>query len=298
MAKSKIILAGVLWGFVGLCVNGLVFFGWSLNQIVATRFILSSIILAIFIFFYNKKLFKPKNIFCIIGLGIANFATTLCYYKSIIYSGGALACITLYLSPILVIVTISITTKTKPNITIVLGAILALMGISLCVFPIGKTVSLIGFLWGIGSAFSNATVTLLGAKAVKNSNCITANFYAFIISAILAILILPFSVKFAFKPFAISLILAGFCTVLPFSLYVSGLKNCQQQTASVLCCCEPVVSFLIHNLVFNKIPNLTEIIGLCGIIISVWLVGIKKTIDKKEGEKIDKQILQTSSYRT
>ena len=155
---------------------------------------------------------------------------------------------------------------------------------------------------------------MVGARGIKKSNPLTLNFYGFLFSAILGIMFLRTeSLAIALKPYNLLtvLALAVLCTVIPYTLYVSALKGCSAEKASLLCSSEPIVASVLDCVIYSRSPTFGLIMGLGSIVIAVWLVGIKnssitkvkehKKIKtekvKKEGKYVDKQILQGSSDR-
>ncbi len=298
MDKGKIILAGALWGLVGVFAQMLFSAGLSSGEVAGLRFIFATLILSVLLFVKDKKLFKPKRIFFSALIGISNFATCLCYYNSIKYSGGGIACVLLFTSPIVVVVVTALLYKKIPSKVTVLGIALSVLGLMLAGNVFSEKLSVKGFTFGILSAITNAMVTIVGAKAVKGASSLTVNFYGFLFSAILGLIFIKSDTISIIGQntsiISILITLAGVCTVLPYTLYISALKNYSEQKASLLCSSEPITANIIECIIYAQKPTLSLIIGLVGIIIAVWLVGVK---NKKEGEKIDKQILQGSIDR-
>lgn len=300
MGKVKVIIAGVLWGFVGVFAHFLVVQGLSVGEVVHLRFLFSALSLGVFLFFYDKKLLKPQKYFTCILLGTFNFFTSLCYYKCIEYSGAGIACVLLYSSPVIVLCLGSFLYKTKPSKVTILAIITTIIGLVCASNIFGGKSSVIGFVFGLISALTNAMVTLVGAKG---ENPLSTNFYSFSFSAILGSVFLKPTTYFVLingKNLLSVIILAVGCTVIPYTLYISGLKSCPTDKASVLCSLEPIVANIIECLIYSKKPTISLLIGLSSIVIAVWLVGINNRDEqsKKEGKYVDKQIVQRSSNRT
>lgn len=298
MDKVKIIIASALWGIVGLFAQLLFSLGLKTNQIAGLRFCFSAIIMAIILLFKDIKLFKCKNLFLCAIIGLSNFATTICYYNCIKNTGGGVASVLLFTSPIFVVIFLSIYNKKSPSKVTMLGIILCLLGLMLAGNVFTESVNKLGFLFGVCSAITNAVVTLVGAKAVKGQSPLTVNFYGFLFSALLGLIFIKPSainiITLNTKAISILIILALFCTILPYTLYISALKSYSQEKASLLCSIELIVANLLECIIFARKITFSLILGIIGIIVAVWLVGIS---NKKEGKEIDKQILQTSVRR-
>ncbi len=303
MYKTKIILAGILWGFVGLFAHSLVSVGLTVREVSSLRFLFSAIILGIFLLILDKKLFLPRKIFTYFLLGTFNFFTTICYYKCIEYLGGGVACVLLYTTPVVVVCLVAIAYRKPPSKITVLAIVATLLGLMLAGEVFTAKIKGVGFVFGLLSALFNAMVTLIGASGAKRENPLTVNFYSFTFSALLGLFFLKpttFSHLRLAPNFLMVVALSGICTVLPFSLYIKGLKGCRAEKACVLCALEPIVANLIDCIINSKKPTISLVLGLGSILVSVWLLGIKNKDEKskKEGKQIDEQILQRGPKRT
>ncbi len=292
MDRVKIIVAGILWGMVGVFAELLLSAGLKIGEVAGLRFVFAMLVMLVILLFKDIKLLKPKRLILSFLLGAFNFATTICYYNCIKYSGGGIACVLLFTSPIVVVGATVLFYKKKPSKITLLGIVLCLLGLMLAGNVFSEGLSAKGFSFGILSAITNALVTVVGAKAVKGANSLTVNFYGFVFSAVLGLIFIkPSTINIItgnVKLLSILIVLALLCTVLPYTLYISALKKYSEEKASLLCSSEPIVANVLECIIFAQKPTLSLVIGLAGIIASVWLVGIK---NKNEGEKIDKQIL-------
>lgn len=288
-----IILSGILWGFVGVVTTQIFAFSFSELEIVELRFLFSAIILFIILLLFNKNLLKVKNFWLCLLLGASNFLTCVCYYKAIKYLGGGVACVLLYSSPIFVIIYSKLAYKTPLTVKSVLAVTLCLLG-SVISARGGAKFSFKGILWGVGSAFFNSLVSIVGAKASKFNGGITATFYGFISSCLIGLVFIRCGTLvrlYNVKTSVLFIILSGVLTVIPYILYISALKSGQEAKASLLCVSEPITANLIDILLYKKI-SFFSILGLSLLIIGITIICIKNKTNK--GEKIDKQIKQRS----
>ena len=106
MKKSffYIILAGVLWGTSGIFVHYLAPYGFTSLQMTAVRGSVSFLCLALYAFFFDKKLFRitrPQLILCIC-MGISLLGTAGGYFASMQTTSVSTAVVLMYSAPIYV----------------------------------------------------------------------------------------------------------------------------------------------------------------------------------------------------
>lgn len=292
--KIIIILAGVLWGFVGVITTQIFSLGFSSYAIVEFRFLFSAIIVFIGLFIFNKNLLKPQNIKQCFLLGVCNLLTCVCYYNAIKYIGSGVASILLYTSPIMVMVYCSVKGKTKITAKMLLAVAFCVLG---CCLSGGNKYSfnIKGLVFGLFSAIFNSLVSIVGAK-IKSHNKTTINFYSFLSSSIVGLVFIrasAFTKLYNIKASVLFLALCMFCTVIPYILYIGALKKGQEDIASMLCISEPITANLIQIIIDKKISVIT-ILGLIFLIIGVILVSVN---NKKGGNLVDEQAKQRS-FRT
>lgn len=281
MKSLYIIVAGALWGTVGLLAEVLFSCGLNVGEIAFIRFFLSSLFLSAFLFIKDKKLFKirAKDLWLFALLGAFNFLTTFCYYNCIRVSGGALACVLLYSSPVFVLAYLIAFKGKKITLLSLLSVITCVCSCAFASDVFSASVSSVGLLWGLGSAVCNGAVTLLAKELTEREyNGLTVACYSFAFGSLTAF---SFSGGINIKglinegnlPASLLIVLGG--TVIPYSLYFISLKEAEEERAVVLSSVEPIVATLLESLSLRVLPSVNVIIGLIGVFISVFVAGIK-----------------------
>lgn len=287
MEKVKIILAGALWGTVGLFAQILFCYGFSAYQIGAIRFILSAIFISVFVLVYDKKLFKIqlKHIFLFALTGLFNFFTTICYYNCISVSGASLACVLLYTTPFFVLGYSIIFLRKKINAVSVLSIICCVASCCFASSVFSAEFSLLGFLWGTASAIFNGAVTICGVKLIKlGYDGLSVSLYSFIFGGIIS----TFWVKSLFTALcscgincALSCVFISLTsTVIPYSLYFVSLKKVEEEKAVVLTSSEPFIATVLESVLLRSLPDKNVVFGLIGVFISVLTVSLSDKNDK------------------
>ncbi|HBF44297.1 MAG TPA: hypothetical protein DDW16_01460 [Clostridiales bacterium] len=289
MEKIKIVLAGALWGTVGLFASILFCYGFSTYQVGAIRFILSAIFIIVFALFYDRRLFKIKikHIFLFALTGLFNFLTTICYYNCISVSGASLACVLLYTTPFFVLGYSILFLRKKINAVCVLSIICCVVSCCFASSVFSAEFSLSGFLLGIASAVFNGAVTICSVKLIKlGYDGLSVSLYSFIFGGLISC----FWIKSLFTALftcgincTLSCVfIALTSTVIPYSLYFASLKKVEEEKAVVLTSSEPFVATILESILLRCIPDKNVVFGLIGVFISVLTVSLRDKKTKKQ----------------
>ena len=84
-----IILAGTLWGSMGLFVRKLNAAGLHSMEIVSLRSVVTTLLMGIFLLCYHKELFKIRirDLWCFVGTGVFSIVFfNYCYFKTMTFS--------------------------------------------------------------------------------------------------------------------------------------------------------------------------------------------------------------------
>ena len=99
-----VVIAGILWGTSGIFFNLLEPFGFSPLQMTAMRGVVSAVFIAVYVLFFNRRLFlvSLKEFIIFACSGISVFGTASCYYAAIEASSVSTAVILMYTAPVFV----------------------------------------------------------------------------------------------------------------------------------------------------------------------------------------------------
>lgn len=273
-APLLIILAGCLWGTMGLFVRRLNLMGLSSMEIVELRGILAVIILFPVILLWDRKQLKlkPKNLPPLISSGIFSILFfNFCYFSTIALMDLSTAAILLYTAPIFVMLLSLILFHERLSVRKVAALILAFAGCCL-VSGLGggsAKLSTAGLLLGLGSGLGYALYSIFSRYSLNQGlGSMGITVYTFLFSSIGGLFLADFSVYatalrehgLAFIAFALLYTLVT--TVLPYLLYTAGLKHVENGSASVMASIEPVVATILGFFVFGEAPSLRSITGI------------------------------------
>ncbi|MDR3210028.1 MAG: DMT family transporter [Oscillospiraceae bacterium] len=297
LAPLQILLAGALWGTMGLFIHRLdAVFGFTSMQIVFTRAVCSAVLLALVLLtrgFAGFKL-RLRDVWCFLGTGLASIVFfNFCYFRAIMLTSMAVAAALLYTAPVFVGLISRVVFREALTARKVAAMCAALVGCFLTTGIVGNLggVNAEGVLYGVGAGLGYALYSIFSRCALdRGYRPLTIAFYTFAVAAAGTALfaapgaMLTSVVSASPVNIALLVVFALVTTVLPFLFYTTGLQNVAPGKASILASVEPVVAALIGVAVLReKMPPLTAA-GVAIVVISIALLQLpgKKTHEKEE----------------
>ena len=292
--KNKIstllpIIAGALWGSVGVFVRGFTNGNIDNVSILVMRVLFAAIMMFVFIAIKDKSLLKInlKDVWVFACGGIvAMFGMNFCYNNAINSLSLSLAGVLLALSPVFVMFLAAIFFKEKITARSIVCMIFALIGCTMASGVIGGgeiAFSTSGILFGIAAAFFYGLTSIFSKIAMeKGYHALTMTFYSMLI---LAIVLLPFAdwklvgeyVMVSPANNIIFILMHSLCTaVLPYLLYNLALSNVDASLASILVAgAEPSAAMIFGIIFFAEMPSVVSILGLVVTIVALTILVIK-----------------------
>ncbi len=294
LSVLSVLLAGSLWGCIGIFVRHYNQLGLSSMQTVTIRMVLAALMFSVFVLIYKPKLYKIKlrDIWCFLGSGVISVGLfTYFYFTSIELSSLSVAAVLLYTAPAFVMLFSLIFFKEKMTAAKGISLVLAVLGCAMTTGVIGGqlNVTLAGFLFGLGSGVCYALYSIFSRFALdRGYEPFTITLYTFIFAGLasLAVTDLPPVIDVVFADFGsvcYAMLFALVSCVLPYVFYTMGLKHIASSTASIIATVEPVVATVIGALVFSE-PLAVPFgyLGVVMVLLSVVLINIKLPQRKKD----------------
>ena len=293
------ILAGVLWGTsfpiikIGLStIDPFAFVFW--------RFLVSSVTLVIVMLFLGKLQFKVANKKLLVFLGIANGAGYLLQYAAMGYTSVAKAALFINLSAMWVAILSPILLSESFSRKKIIGVLFGLAGIvfvstNLDFSTLGEG-QLIADLMLIVSGVAWALFMIYNKKLIMHSTSATFQWMTWVLLFTL-FTIAPFAGLagqgfFALSGWAWAAIVytAIVCWVIPYYLWLEGLKHLSASTSTILLLSEIVVAVVASVLVLKEPVTVFSTVGALLIIIAIALVSIKDNgLSPKKPKKVTNQ---------
>ena len=287
LAFLPVLLAGILWGCIGIFVRHYTALGLEPMQTVVIRIVIAAALFSLFVLIYDRKLFKIKlkDLWIFLGSGVISVGVfTYCYFTSMKLSSLSVAAVLLYTAPAFVMLFSLIFFKEKLTVPKVISLILAVLGCAMTTGVIGGqlNVTLAGFLFGLGSGICYALYSIFSRFALNRGyQPFTITLYTFIFAAIASVAVTD--VRPVWRVVTADWGSAGFAVlfalvscVLPYTLYTLGLKYIASSTASIIATVEPVVATVVGAVIFSE-PLAVPFgyLGVALVFLSVVLINIK-----------------------
>ena len=277
------ILAGIMWGSVGVFVRFLTAGGLDNGTIVCTRMLVSAFVLGLFILVKDRALFRfPKKALpmLLIGAIIGSAYMNVMYNIAILQLHLALSSVLLGMFALWAIFLGALFFKEKITKRKVFCVCVALFGVVLVSGTLEQTnisnVTLLGVLIGLTAALMYAingvTTRVMGNWGMS---ALTINFWYFLIAAVS---LLPFCHWDQVADFVAASPLTSIawlisqslaCAIVPYVLFTIALNNMDIGLASTLELIEPAAGMIFGFLLFGENPTVLMIIGVIVVIFAL-----------------------------
>ena len=283
--KFLILLAGILWGCMGLFVRPLNEKGLSSWDIVFLRAVLTSVIMAVVLLIRDKKLFRIRlrDLWCFAGTGLLSIVFfNLCYFKEITITSLSVAAILLYTAPAFVMLISAVCFKERLTIKKVIALVLSFTGLIFVTGVFGgngvERLTFAKLMIGLGAGLGYALYSIFSRYAIERGyESYTISFYTFVFATVATVffakpgnvtVVVTESVGSVFLAIAFVLV----STVIPYITYTLGLKSVENGQASIIASVEPVVATLNGIIWFHEKMLWSVVLGIVlvlgGIVIS------------------------------
>lgn len=273
IAPLLILLAGILWGCLGIFVRRLNAAGLFAMEIVSLRAVVTCAAMGSFLLFYDRTLFRIrlKDIWCFLGTGICSIVFfNFCYFKAISMTSLSVAAVLLYTAPAIVMLLSFILFREPFSMRKILSLILTFVG---CVLVTGVvtnpgTVTWRGILVGLGAGLGYALYSIFGRYAIERGyHSLTITFYTFLAASFCTLFSADMSriwvtATQSVGMLCLSIALGIACTVVPYLTYTLGLQYVENGRASIIASVEPVTATLLGILLFQETVTVSGVIGV------------------------------------
>lgn len=286
---GAVVIAGILWGFMGLFRRHLGDIGFDTAGIVFLRCGMAAVLMFITILIRDpqKLRVRLKDLWCFLGTGLCSMLFfSYCYYQSMTYMSLSVAAILLYTAPAIVVILSAILFKEAFTRRKLVALVLAFIGCCL-VSGLGSDakISGIGILYGLGAGFGYALYSVFARCALErgyHSNTVTLYtcLFAGLGAGILWGMKAPVELMIAApENFFWSVGTAIITCYLPYMLYTYGLMGLETGKASIFANIEPVVATIVGIVIFHEALTMMSSSGILCVFAAVILLSLK---DKKK----------------
>jgi len=281
-----VIMAGVLWGMMGIFVRYFEKIGLDSMTIVGIRVTVTAAILGIVLLIYSPKLFciKFKDCWCFIGTGMVSIVMfSFCYFTTMTFTSLSVAAVLLYTEPIMVMLMAAVLFKEKLTAKSGFAALLAFMGCFFVAGIIGEAQSVPpkALLTGLLSALGYGLYSIFGRYALnKGYHPLTIAFYTFVFAAVGSVFLIDpqqyaMISTFNGKDIVVAVLMGIVVTVLPYVFYTIGLSGTESGSAAIMASVEPVVATIVSLLIFREGITIWGVIGIMLVLSSIVILNTK-----------------------
>ena len=278
-----IILAGCLWGSMGIFVRKLASYGFSSVQIVSIRVTLAALAFSSLLLIRDRSGFRIslRDLPLFLGLGFGSILFfTVCYFTAITLMSLSTAAILLYTSPIWIMLMSVLFFREKLNRRKILALALAFAGCVLVSGISGNGITPAGLLVGLGSGIGYGLYSILGTVALRKYSPYTVTAYTFLFAAAGSWAICnPGDMISKFSAAPDPAFLLFFCcltalatAVIPFLAYTLGLQTVEASKAGIIATIEPMVATLIGIVFFSEPLTILSGLGILLILGAIILL--------------------------
>ncbi len=281
-----VLIAGCMWGCMGLLVRPLNEIGFTTMELVAIRSFETLLIMTVIIAITSRSSFhiKIRDLWVFVGTGMLSVVFfNFCYFQTIMLTSLSVAAILLYTSPFFVMLMSRVVFKEKISVKKCIAMVMAFVGCA-CVTGIMSgqlTLSVTGILFGLMSGFGYALYSIFGKIAInKKYSSDTITLYTFLMASIG---VLPFiKVRHIAQTFSenTNMIIYAFLliivvTVIPYLSYTKGLSKMESGKAAVIASIEPVAATLVGIIAFHEKVKLFTLLGIAIVLISIAVINLE-----------------------
>lgn len=212
-----------------------------------------------------------------LGVACSNFF----YYYAVQKSTVSLAITVQYTAPLWVLIYMVARGREQATIRRTTAALVAMLGTALAigVFQTGVKFSVIVVLSALLASFGYAFYNVAGQWLVTRNHQFTVMFYLLLGAAILWTVVNPpwklMAQNFSGQQWGFLFLFACLSMVLPYMLYMSGLKYLDPTRAVITSCLEPVFAILFAVLFVGESLRTMQIAGIVAVLVATVMVQLK-----------------------
>jgi drug/metabolite transporter (DMT)-like permease len=282
----SVIAAAVMWASSGTASKALFLSGIEPLQLVQIRVTLASVILAIILGIFARRLFRIRladfAYFCFLG-GVLLALVQASYLYTISKMPVAAAILIQYTAPLMVALYSICFWGERLTFAKAIALLLSLLG---CYLVVGGyslellKMNRVGTLTGLASAVLFAAYSLFGERRMHQYPPWTVVFYAFVFAAVTwNVFQEPFhfiKAGYSQAQWGYILYIALVGTLLPFGLFFEGVNHIRSTRATITSTAEPISAGFIAYLFLGETLEPLQILGGVLVIVAIVLLQLQQ----------------------
>ncbi|MBR5244656.1 MAG: EamA family transporter [Clostridia bacterium] len=292
LAPFLVILAGCLWGTMGIFVRHLNAIGLEAMEIVEARAVLTAVSMFAALVVFRRDLLRVniRDLWVFAGGGIVSVILfNFCYFQTIQRASLSTAAILLYTSPVFVLLLSVPLFGEKLTKKKILCLMMAITGCALSSgLAGGMALSPMTLLFGLGSGFGYGLYSIFSRFALqKGYHPITITAYIFLFGALGGLPLTDFGqlIRVAGADGSNLAYLGTYTlvtTIVPYVAYTTGLQQVENGVAAVLACIEPVMATVFGIFFFSEMPDLSGWLGIALVLAALTILNLQTKKETSE----------------
>ena len=282
-AVSMVLVATVLWGFIGVPVRVLSDAGLDSLQINGARTLITTVMLAAILYCYDRSVFRirRKDIWILLLAAVMKLLMDICYVQAQVMLSLSLAAVLLNTGCYFTLILSFFLYRSGLTPLRVLAVFVGFFGCSLMmgVFTedLGELDSA-GLMIGLGSGLFGAVYAISLMRGMDiGIHPTSALFYVFLFGSFMILPLMdPIGTAVTVSSgwdVAGTLLILGFAfTLVAYYCYSIGLKRLEPSTVNVLLFMEVAMAAVAGMMVYGEMLSPADVLGLAMILTSVFMV--------------------------
>jgi drug/metabolite transporter (DMT)-like permease len=212
-----------------------------------------------------------------LGVACSNYF----YYLAVQKSTVSLAITVQYTAPVWVLLYMVASGRERPSLQKAAAALVAIVGTALAIglFQSGVKFSVIAVAAALLASFGYAFYNIAGQGLVTRNHQFTVMFYVLLSSALMWLVVNPpwrlLAQQYTGRQWQFLFVFACLSMVLPYMLYLSGLKYLDPTRAVITSCLEPVFAILFAWIFVGETLRGLQVAGIVAVLVATVMVQMK-----------------------
>ncbi len=279
------LVAGALWGTIGIVSKGLLDANYHPVQIVVWRLIIASVLGQVILLLYNRGFKAPRMPLPFLIHGLLGTVLTQLLYLGGVRSIGVALTVTLHFTwPAFAVFLGRMVFQEPLHRLKLLAALLSVAGaalVSTVALDVSLQISALGLVMAILSGITFAAGGTMAKYELQTASRLEVIVWPMTL-ATLPLAVYAGSIGQLAPTFSVGvptmqiLYLAVVTTFAAHGLYTVGLKTLASGTAAILATVEPVVAVVLASLLFGETLHTNQWLGLSLIVLGVVIVNMRR----------------------
>ena len=283
----QVLLAGFGFGFLGIFAKYAIKNNLTTGLLLSGRFLSAGLVLFLGLLLFNRKLLLThrKQFVTSLLLGLFGYAIfSSLYFKSLEGISVALAAMLLFMFPFFVSLGAHFFLQIRMSPKQWLNLAFAFLGITLLVWGDLYVESIPSLVYGLLAAITYSGYVLLSGVYQKDIHPLTSSLYVIWAAAFGLIVFhqpnLTDFINLNPTQWGLIIAIAVFSTIMPISLFLSGLQKLTSPQASLIVMVEPVVALVAAWVLLSEKMSFVQIIGAIIVILALIFNSLEKRASK------------------